>query len=128
MLTPTSDLEIRAATPVEIAAYHDDLAKHVIEADVAIVGNRIVGMGGFCELDGRHWVVLNVEPEARLYGVRIVRSLLRKLHTVERTVFIQCDGGRAERLVRLLGFVPTDEFITDMRTETTQLRIWKWPN
>jgi hypothetical protein len=123
-----SNFTIRRADRRDIEAYFDDLSDHVEEADIALAGDEVVGMGGFSRKHGRLWVFLNVEPSARRFGFRIARALMRRLRARNETVFIQCDGDYAARFLKLLGFKPTDEMITDMRDGTTNLRIWQWRN
>ena len=122
-------LEIRPASTEEAETFLGEFQCHWEEIEAAIVVGEIVGMGGFARHPDhreRLWVFLNVMPEARMYGFRIVRRLMRKLHEKNETVFIQCDGDYAMRILRMLGFEPTDEMITDMRNEGNYLRIWKW--
>jgi hypothetical protein len=123
-----SNLEIRPASIKEAEAFLGEFLCEWEEIEAAIVGNEIVGMGGFARHHShdRLWVFLNVMPEARAYGFQIVRRMMRKLHEKNETVFVQCDGEYAVRFLRLLGFEPTDEMITDMRNEGNFLRIWKW--
>jgi hypothetical protein len=123
-----SSLLVRPATRAEIEAYHDDLSCHVEDAGVALYNGEIIAMGGFARKHDRIWVTLDLEDSARRFGLRLVRAMQRGLRARGETVFIQCDGDHAERLLRILGFVPTDEAITDMRDGKTFLRIWKWQN
>lgn len=123
-----SDLEIRPATDAETEAFLGDVACHSEDAEAAVIAGEIVGMGGFARQHDRLWVFLNVRQEAKRHGFRIVRRLMRRLHEKNETVFIQCDGDYAVRFLRLLGFEPTNEVITDMRDEGNFLRIWKWQN
>lgn len=128
LAAPDREFEIRSASRDDIEAYLGELADQVDEADIALAGDKAIGMGGFARKHGRLWVFLDVEPAARRFGFRIVRALLRRLHDRNETVFIQCDGDYAIRFLKLLGFEPTDETITDMRNGTTNLRIWQWRN
>lgn len=125
------DLVIRPVSTEEAEAFLGEFLCHWEDVEAAIVRGEIVGMGGFARLHDRHdrlWVFLNVMPGAKKHGFRIVRRLMRKLHERNETVFIQCDGDYATRFLRLLGFEPTDEMITDMRDESNSLRVWKWQN
>lgn len=121
-----SDLQIRPAGRDEIAGFLGECAGHAEEADAAVLDGEIIAMGGFSSKDGRRFVFLNFTAEARRFGYRIARAMLRKLHEKNQTVFIQCDGDYAEKFLRFLGFTPTDELMTDMRDGTTQLRVWAW--
>jgi hypothetical protein len=117
---------IRRATRGEIEAFLDDCAEHADEADAAVLNGRIIAMGGFSTKGSRRFVFLNFTGEARRYGYRITRALLRRLRARGETVFIQCDGDYADRFLRFLGFTPTDEMMTDMRDGITQLRVYQW--
>ena len=129
MSIPMNKLEIRPASTEEAETFLGEFLCHWEEVEAAIVDSEIVGMGGFARLHDHHdrlWAFLNVMPGARMNGFRIARRLMRKLHDRNETVFIQCDGDYATRLLRLLGFEPTDEVIADMRDEANFLRVWKW--
>ena len=123
-----SPLEIRPASREEIAAFIGEWAPMMIEADLAIDDAKIIGMGGFAEKFGRRWVVLDVEPElaAKGFGFQAVRAMRRRLLAAREEIFVQCRGGSAERLLRVLGFQRTDEEMIDLRDGVTRLNIWKW--
>lgn len=104
-------LRILPASPDEINAFYGPYADKVIEADAAVVGNLIVGMGAFARKADRLWVTLNLTDEARPHGVRIVLALWRKLQGVDGVIYTQCEDESAERLLRLLGFQETGETI-----------------
>jgi hypothetical protein len=128
MSIPTSEFRIRAATPDEIAEFqsqYDHDAPTVLEMDLAERGQEILAMGGFASKHGRVWAVLTVMDGAERYGVRLVRRVLQRLRAHGETVYVQCDGDYAERLLKLLGFMPTNEVTVDADGQT-QLRIWQW--
>jgi hypothetical protein len=111
---------IRPATAADIAAFYGA----VQSLHVAMVAGRPVALGGFVEEEGRLWVFLDVRDGAAAHGASIVRALRRELRQANRTVFAPCNAGRfprAERLLRLLGFEPTEETRHDMR-------VWTWQN
>jgi len=106
--------EIRAATAHDIAAFYGTAQ----DLYVAIVDGRPVVLGGFFEEDGRLWAFLDVKDGAEAHGIRIVRTLRRALREANHTVFAPCNAGefpRAEHLLRLLGFEPTEETRHNMR-------------
>src|SRR5262245_5751750 len=111
---------IRPATAADIAAFYGA----VQSLHVAMAAGRPVALGGFVEEEGRLWVFLDVRDGAAAHGAAIVRALRRELREANRTVFAPCNAGRfprAQRLLRLLGFEPTEETRHDMR-------VWKWQN
>lgn len=123
---------IRPATPEEFAALCGPVEVDAIDAMAAVRDGAVVAIGGTATKDGRTWVFLDVTPAARTAGLDILRALKRGLHDRNETVFCQCNArmhASAERLMRWLGFEPTEEYRIDRRAaDGAQLRIWTWQN
>jgi hypothetical protein len=128
-------VEIRLATRDEINGFVPRIYAHLVdEAYGAFEGGaRCVGMAGFAvdpddPLTGsflasdlaRRWAFMDVKPEAKAAGYRILRAISRRLHEVNRTVRVQCgDSPKAERLLRAMSFEPTSE-------TKNGARVWVW--
>lgn len=93
---------------------------------LVVEGGEVLAVGGIAPIGARLWGFLNVKPE--VVGMRwtLIRSIRARLKTLAHraAVYAPCETAaspNAERLLRLLGFVPTDEFVDD-------LRVWVWRN
>lgn len=121
-------LSIERADPkaVEVA-----LAIDIDMPAVAVVGmddGRVVGSGGLAWGGGRAWIWFKMLQSQPSYAVPIVRETKRMLRRAvqlgETAVFTPRDDAEphSDKLLRLLGFEPTDE---TLRLDRDYL-IWRW--
>lgn len=108
---------IEQATAEEVVAYmgmwgwlgyRDDMGKPLC-------------FSGFWHHSGRLWGFLHVFDNT-VPPLSLVRVMKKKIEEVEGDVYAMCDDRHhpsAPRLLKLLGFVPTEEMASHMR-------VWKW--
>jgi hypothetical protein len=131
-------IEIRRASPEDELAFfgrHDPSAR---DLHCAVIGGKIVAMSGavrdpryygsIFEEDGRWIGFLSMGPDAVPLGWQAVVAMRQFLKTQTEPMVVQHDHTepKAERLLRALGFQPTDEYAADLRNPARKLRIWLW--
>lgn len=115
-------IEVGHPRPDEMAEfYHERLNPYMLKVD-----GRGIAVGGFAtDAGGRVWAWLDTRPDRMEgHGRAIVRAIRRQLEAAGATVYVQCDSAKfatAERLLRLLGFEPTDGVLENRE-------IWIWRN
>lgn len=112
------NVEIRPARADEVVAFY---ATQVTPYWTAVADGELVAMGRIIEVDGRAWAFFNVRPVTSKSGVAIVRAVRRGLIEAQRTVHVQAENEDAGRLLRILGFTPTDETANGKQ-------VWRWQN
>lgn len=121
-------LDIRVPQEHEYIAFYQRIEGHLAAFDAA--GKPIAMVMATRDADGRLWAWFQVREEARSRGVAIARALLRGLHLQNETVYVACNTEgypAAERLLRFLGFVPTEFNSTGiMPGANTAMRVWQW--
>jgi len=129
---------IRDATPQEERAFFGSNDPTIRDLRCAVTGDTVVAMAGvirdprFCgsifEEDGRWIGFLQLAPDAAPLGVHAVIAMRRYLETQTEPIIVQWDDAypTAEKLLRVLGFTPTDEFIPDFRNISRKLKVWLW--
>ena len=136
-----SRVEIRPASPDEMKSfYYGVRIQEVSDVYGAFVDGECIGMSGIMrdpayfgtlwEEEGRMIGFLDIRANHPGLGVRAVRAIRSYLCTRNHAIYVQCDTNtvpQAERLLRLLGFSPTEEMETDMRNKKS-VRVWKWQN
>lgn len=107
---------IRPATRRDLEKFYrtTDIRQSRI-ADVGVVRGRIIGCGGVAFVDGMAFVFLDLKPSARRYKVALVkaaRGVIERVRTSGTRIMyanLDPDEPGAERWVRSMGFLPTDE-------------------
>jgi hypothetical protein len=119
-------MKIRPATRAEIESFYGDYAGFMDHVHAAIEGNRILAMGGLSHQDGKCWGSLDIRerPQSGVFG--LVKALIRGIKAAGGPVYVQCNDDSADRFLRLIGFIPTNNLQPDMRDGTRQLRVYKW--
>lgn len=113
-------IEVGLAFPHDIVAFYmQPLDYHMLKIDgvPAAFGGYVRGD------DGRLWAFLDTKPEVvRSGGMAVVKAVRAALDAVSEPVYVHCHAAKfatAERLLRVLGFAPTDEIIDEKR-------VWIW--
>lgn len=131
-------MEIRPATPEEereFFAHNDpcirDLVAGLIDGVVVAMAGVIRDPryhGSIFEEDGRWIGFLSLAPGAQPLGMRPVLVMRQYLKAQTEDIVVMCDETKpkAERLLTILGFKPTDELQADFRQPSRKLRIWAW--
>jgi len=132
-------IEIRDATPEEVKAFYGQRTRGLVDIFGAFDGDRCIGLcgvmrdprfqGSIFEEQGRLIAFLNVADVPKHFGIWIIKGIADYLKKQTEPVFVQCEDNRypqAERLLRVVGFKPTDEFWADFRDPSQKLRLWKW--
>jgi len=131
-------MQIRAATAEEEKAFFGRNDPSVRDLRCAVIGDKVVAMSGVMrdpryygsvfEEDGRWIGFLSLAEEAPLLGWPAVVAMRQFLKSQTEPVVVQHDHDepKAERLLRVLGFVPTEEIIPDFRDPSRRLRTWQW--
>ena len=121
-------LDIRVPKEHEYIAFFQTIEGHLAAFDDN--GAPIAMVTATRDPDGRLWAWLKVREEAKTRGFAIARELLRGLHQKNETVYVACDTigfPAAERLLRFLGFEPTEFNSTGiMPGANTAMRVWAW--
>lgn len=110
------DVSIRRATVADyMAFFHGELPSWT-----AVHNGEVVAMGGFVERSNRCFAYFNVKQGgvSPAVGATVFRAVLRHLRAVKGSVYVTCDALEfpgAERLLRVLGFKPTEEWDNNMR-------------
>lgn len=108
---------LRPATIGDFSVFYTNVSgAWVIEAD-----GVIHAFGGMMRRpDGRLWAWIDTRPGVR--PVQFVKAVKAALRSSGETVYVPCESNKfptAEKLLRLLGFVPTEETHNEMR-------VWAW--
>lgn len=116
-------VEVRRADGADVARYY---SQQPTEYYGLFVAGEPIALAGFQIRDGRTWVYLDLPETATVHRIRVVRAALRGLIDRNETVYAPCAvhiHAGAERLLRWLGFNPTDETVASYRGE---MRVWVW--
>lgn len=108
---------IRPAT----AADYYRFFPQAMPAQVLEIDGELLAIGGVFEHHGRLWAYLDIKGELPAADtLRMIRALKDGIRQAGQDVFIACDDSlaTAKKLLRILGFVETDEF-------RNVLRVWK---
>ena len=97
---------VRPATPADFIAYCGELVEtHALEHD-----GRLLAISVIMRQSGRLWATLDVRPGVNaLVLVRAIRAARSRLG---EPIYVECQSHAyetAERLLRIIGFVPTQE-------------------
>lgn len=129
---------IRDATSEDERAFFGANDPTIRDLRCAVIGDTVVAMAGVIrdprvcgsifEEDGRWIGFLQLAPGAAPLGVNAVIAMRRYLESQTEPIIVQWDDAypTAEKLLRVLGFTPTDEFIPDFRNISRKLRVWLW--
>jgi hypothetical protein len=131
-------MEIRDATPEEERAFfaHNDPCIRDLKA--GIEDGKVVAMAGVIrdpryhgsmfEEDGRWVGFLQLAPDVPPLGAKPVLAMRQYLKVQAEDIIVMCDETlpKAERLLKVLGFLPTNELQADFRQPSRKLRIWAW--
>lgn len=81
----------------------------------------------FDEYVGRWIAFLDAKPEAKRAGVAIIREINAYLRTFKGELCAHHDSRfpTAERIMTILKFRPTDEFVANPYEQGKKLRVWK---
>jgi hypothetical protein len=84
--------------------------------------------GSMFEEEGRWIGFLSLAPDVPPLGAKAVRAMRAYLREQHEDIVVMHDHGHplAEKLLRVLGFRPTDKFEADFRRPSSRLRIWRW--
>ena len=112
-------MTLRPATIGDFSQFYMDISDAwVIEAD-----GVIHAFGGMMRRpDGRIWAWIDTRPGVR--PVQFVKAVRAALRSCGETVYVPCESNKfptAEKLLRLLGFTPTEETHNDMRVWACQV-------
>lgn len=134
--------EIRLATPDDIRAFFEIRAlPKIIDVYGLFADGEMVAVSGIAP--DQNYVGSWIDEEAPIVGfidisrappdlgVKILRSIRRYLKTKNYPIYAQQDVSepKSERILRCLGFEPTDETLGDKREAGEPLRMWKkWPS
>ena len=108
---------LRPATIGDFSLFYTDVSgAYVIEAD-----GVIYAIGGMMRRpDGRLWAWIDTRPGVK--PVQFIKAVRAALRSSSETVYVPCESNKfatAEKLLRLLGFRPTEETHNEMR-------VWAW--
>lgn len=129
---------IRPATAEDELAFFGRHDPAVRDLRCAVVDGEIVAMSGLMrdpsyygslfEDEGRWIGFLTLKPGAAPLGWPAVVAIRQFLRTQTETIIVQHDDlePKAERLLKVLGFQPTDEFKPHFLEKTRKLRTWAW--
>lgn len=131
-------MDIRPATAAEELAFfgHNDDAVRDLMAGVE--NGRVIAMAGLMrdprfhgsifEEDGRWIGFLQLAPDVPPLGFQPVLAIRHYLRGCAEDVIVLCDNTlpKAEKLLGVLGFKPTEKFEADFRQPTRKLRVWVW--
>jgi hypothetical protein len=106
-------MTLRPATTQDFSQFYVDISNAYVIDDNGIL--RAFG-GIMRREDGRLWAWIDTRPGVN--PIALVKSIRGALKRCRETVYVPCEAHRfptAERLLGLLGFVPTEETHNDMR-------------
>lgn len=132
-------MDIRPATAEEELAFFGHNDPCIRELKAGIQDGKVVAMSGVIrdpryhgslfEEDGRWIGFFQLAPDVSpQLGFQPVLAIRHWLQEQTESVIVQCDDAypKAEKLLTILGFKPTDEFQADFRQPSRKLRIWIW--
>ena len=105
----------------------------------AFRGGEMIGMAGILrdptyygsllEEDGPWIAIFETEAVSAAVAIRMVKMMARLVRTFPETLLTYCDDRHptAERLLRIIGFEPTESFRAHWDRTKHRARIWKWP-
>lgn len=102
-------MKVVRANLIDLIVLHGEDGRNAESGFLGINDGGVAASGGFFFIDGKLWAALNVyEPKI---GIRIVRAVRRVLNEVPVPVYAPCNEAhpQAKRLMKVLGFEPTDE-------------------
>jgi len=129
---------IREPTPEEERAFFGYRDPAIRDLQCAVIDGRVAAMcgvirdpryyGSIFEEEGRWVGFLQLAPDAAPLGVHAVVAMRHYLKKQTEPIIVQWDDAypTAEKLLRVLGFAPTDEFMPDYRDFSRKLRVWIW--
>lgn len=84
--------------------------------------------GTMFEEDGRWIGFLQLADGTAPLGPHVVIAMRHFLKKQAEPLIVQCEDflPKAEKLLAVLGFTPTDRYEADFRMPSRKLRIWKW--
>ena len=103
-----------------------------------IVNGKVVAMAGVIrdprfhgsmfEEMGRWIGFLQVADDVPPLGAKAVHAMRAYLKRQSEDIIVQCENAfpKAEKLLRILGFKPTEEFMPVFRNPERKLRVWLW--
>jgi RimJ/RimL family protein N-acetyltransferase len=131
-------MQIREATAEEERAFFGRNDPAVRDLRCAVVDGTVVAMSGLMrdpvyygslfEEDGRWIGFLSLAPGAKPLGWAAVVAMRHFMQTQTEPIVVQHDDRhpKAERLLKALGFRPTDEFKPHFLEKHRKLRTWLW--
>lgn len=131
---------IREPTPEEERAFFGTNDPAIRDLRCAVIGGQVAAMcgvirdprfyGSIFEEDGRWVGFLQLAPDAAPLGAMAVVAMRHYLKTQTEPIIVQWDDAypTAEKLLRVLGFTPTNEFLPDFTNPNSprKLRVWQW--
>jgi hypothetical protein len=129
---------IREPTPEEEVAFFGYNDPAIRDLRCAVIGSQVVAMAGVIrdpryygsifEEDGRWIGFLQLASDAPKLGAMAVVAMRHYLKSQTDPIIVQWDDSypTAEKLLRVLGFIPTEEFMASLRHPSQKLRIWLW--
>lgn len=131
-------MEIRRATAEderEFFAHNDPCIRDLY---AGIENGNVIAMAGvirdpryhgsMLEEMGRWIGFLQLADDVLPLGARAVHAMRAYLKQQTEDIIVQCEDAlpKSERLLRLLGFQPTEEFMPVFRHPERKLRVWLW--
>ena len=129
---------IRDLTPEEEKAFFGHRDPAIRDMQCAEIDGKVVAVcgvirdpryyGSIFEEDGRWIGFFQVAPDAPSVGAMAVVAMRQYLKRQTEPIIVQWDDAypTAEKLLRVLGFTPTEEFMPDYRETSRKLRVWTW--
>lgn len=131
-------MEIRPATAEDEREFfaHNDSA--IRDLFAGVVDGKVIAMAGVIrdprfhgsmfEEMGRWIGFLQLADGVPPLGARAVHVMRSYLKQQTEDIIVQCEDSfpKSERLLRLLGFKPTEELMPVFRQPGRKLRVWIW--
>lgn len=132
--------EFREITMEELRSFFGGVAYPGVEhVSGAFVDGKMVAVCGILcdpiyygtmfEENGRRIGFIDATEDVKKLGYKAILAVRDYLKKVDRDLYVQCDEhnySTAPKLLRVLGFIETDEFEKDARNTNRTVRIWKW--
>ena len=131
-------MEIRRATPEDERAFFAHNDPCIRDLFAGIEDGKVIAMAGVIRDPRYHgsmfeemgrWIgFLQLADDVPPLGARAVHAMRAYLKRQTEDIIVQCSDvhPKAERLLTLLGFIPTEEFMPVFRHPERKLRIWQW--
>lgn len=131
-------MDIRPATPEEERAFYGRNNDAVRDLMAGVENGRVIAMSGVIrdprfhgsifEEDGRWIGFLELAHDVGPLGFQPVLAMRHYLKNQTEDIVVICDDTlpKAEKLLAVLGFKPTEHFEADFRQPKRKLRIWVW--